>query len=844
MEDPVCPVCTLSVRKGISLEEHLNTHPKDQVIHALIRRCVTAASAAAPAASPLQFVPTLPTNSYTPFSLFVQPPSYLHYNPVPAPFVAPGPVFSASSPRPPPPQASPTHTQASGTPLIRPAAAVSPEKVIANQAKLDKNETPDEAGKNEDEDEHFYESNEEEDEPQNDKSRAASPETQPEAASGSSGASTAKSALMTHTVFRENATVVENVFIDIKEELAQISRSNVANAQGCSSISQTLELIVRQKEEEMVRCSEVLDAHSDRSDSFQGPSEIEQGENKGEIVLGISNDEYEASDHFSVGPHSPKDNASIRDIQTDETMPPQGELSEQESIGGDSASLWGPAAEDVFSGLAIQRRSETPHLLTDWQPLAAAASRHSEAATASTSTSTQSSHTERNMVFCGTIVNRGIPIGSGGNQWRPVDQDLKPAENQEPVEQKVLMTVMGEETLLVEQSVRRQQVCSVCNQTFNSYRELQNHRRKEHRKTKYRCPICVVPCEFSERKDYLEHTKSHPLECPLCGKTFKSLPSLSLHMKREMNIRPHKCQVCDKSFITKQKLMEHSNKHSGLTPYDCKICGKGFRRYSNLIQHRDWLHLRKRKPPIDLHCSFCEQIFHSKKRMEWHLEEAHFPQPHVCAHCPQRFTHASCLTRHVRQLHDRKYLPQAKEGGPKKGYKECTECGGVYSKTSLAVHMRTHSGIKPYKCTICFKAFTTRWNLSQHMWTHESPAQLPLKCDVQQCRKAFYRKEDLEAHRRSHTKHKAYTCNVCGMKFLRKSNCMRHYREHVKDKEHTCEICSKTFHRSYYLAEHMRTHSGEKPYSCHICGKNSTTKSNHNKHLKTHLGKEPVTPEN
>jgi hypothetical protein len=35
-------------------------------------------------------------------------------------------------------------------------------------------------------------------------------------------------------------------------------------------------------------------------------------------------------------------------------MPPQGELSEQESIGADSASLWGPAAEDV-SFFLIQR---------------------------------------------------------------------------------------------------------------------------------------------------------------------------------------------------------------------------------------------------------------------------------------------------------------------------------------------------------------------------------------------------------------------------------------------------------------------------------------------------------
>ncbi|XP_065349784.1 zinc finger protein 778-like [Cloeon dipterum] len=841
MDDPVCPVCTLSVRKGISLEEHLNTHPKDQVIQALIRRCLTSA----PTAAPLQFVSP---GSYNPFSLIVHPSGFLHYNAVSAPFVPPGPVFNAPSPRPnptqtPPPAQTPTGSTSNINLSTSSRSSVVVEKAKEEPLKEKIEETQSPSNKNEEDDDDdidaSYESNEEE---ENEGLQEKSPVPDP---TKEENAGSSSSPLMTHCVTRNNGTIVDSVYIEVKDELMQQCRDALEEHAGTALDS----LLMKEGDAEM-HCSEVLDANSDRSDSLQESLTVKvQNDAEYEFVLGISNDAHEVSDHYSIGPNSPKDNASIRDIQTDETMPPQGELSEQESIGGDSASLWGPAAEDVFSApqvfsaLTIQRRSGTPHILTEWQPLAAA-SRHSEAASSSTSTTTNSIHSDHKMVFCGTIVDRGIPMVSGGEQWRQVDQDLKPAENQEPVEpSKVLMTVMGEETLLVEQSVRRQQICSVCNQTFNSYRELQNHRRKEHRKTKYKCPICIVPCEFSERKDYLEHTKSHSLECPLCGKTFKNLPSLSLHMKREMNIRPHKCEICEKSFITKQKLMEHSNKHSGLTPYECKLCGKGFRRYSNLIQHRDWLHLRKRKPPIDLLCGMCEQIFHSKKRLEWHVEEAHFPQPHVCAHCPQRFTHASCLTRHVRQLHDRKYQPVTKEG-IKKGCKECTECGGVYSRTSLVVHMRTHSGVRPFKCNICFKAFTTRWNLNQHMWTHESPAQLPLKCDVQQCRKAFYRKEDLEAHKRSHTKHKAYTCNVCGMKFLRKSNCMRHYREHVKDKEHTCEICSKTFHRSYYLAEHLRTHSGEKPFACHICGKNSTTKSNHNKHLKTHLGKEPVTPEN
>lgn len=32
-----CPVCTLYLREGISLQKHLDTHPKEQVIEALIR---------------------------------------------------------------------------------------------------------------------------------------------------------------------------------------------------------------------------------------------------------------------------------------------------------------------------------------------------------------------------------------------------------------------------------------------------------------------------------------------------------------------------------------------------------------------------------------------------------------------------------------------------------------------------------------------------------------------------------------------------------------------------------------------------------------------------------------
>ncbi|KOB67127.1 putative zinc finger protein [Operophtera brumata] len=264
--------------------------------------------------------------------------------------------------------------------------------------------------------------------------------------------------------------------------------------------------------------------------------------------------------------------------------------------------------------------------------------------------------------------------------------------------------------------------------------------------------------------------------------------------------------------MTRQKLGEHHNIHTGRAPYKCTFCDDTFRRYSNM----------------------------SRAKYLWH-KETHADKPRACVYCSDKFVHAASLTRHVRRSHNDLYLSQHTR--LKNDNVTCPICKQAYLRTNLRAHMLTHSGKRPYACVICNKAFTTKWNLKLHRWTHASRSAKPFKCSL--CKGAFIRHTEYVSHMNAHKSVRPYTCNYCGCQFIRKYNCQRHVREHEMAKKFVCNVpeCGKSFHRSYYLSEHMKVHSGVRPFSCDICDKTSSNKSNHNKHMKIHHAREMVTSE-
>nr|XP_020671072.1 zinc finger protein 397-like [Pogona vitticeps] len=166
----------------------------------------------------------------------------------------------------------------------------------------------------------------------------------------------------------------------------------------------------------------------------------------------------------------------------------------------------------------------------------------------------------------------------------------------------------------------------------------------------------------------------------------------------------------------------------------------------------------------------------------------------------------------------------------------CSHCGKCFTQGGyLKIHQRAHTEGKAYKCSQCGKCFSQKSYLKTHQRIHME--ENPYKCP--DCGKSFSRNEHLKSHRIVHTGERPYKCQSCDRSFSRSEYLKNHERIHTGEKPFECSYCGKFFTQGGYLKIHQRIHTGEKPYKCSQCGKCFTHRDYWKSHQKTHSGEKP-----
>lgn len=219
---------------------------------------------------------------------------------------------------------------------------------------------------------------------------------------------------------------------------------------------------------------------------------------------------------------------------------------------------------------------------------------------------------------------------------------------------------------------------------------------------------------FKTQKQLENHEKSHSqgstqYKCKACGLHFPSHAILNEHVLetpcKDAQEKSFKCYICDQVFSMGVAKKRHiKEEHGDKAGADCPLCLRC--KIPSAIAFEN--HYRTHFVEPRFSCSFCGRSFHESDRLQTHIRRSHDKNQYICFWCEKPFYDKSGIARHI-----------------------------------LGVHFNARN----YKCSICSKAFTARYNLKEHMFSVHKVASRVYKCEL--CGQDFLYRKQYVRHRSS-----------------------------------------------------------------------------------------------
>ncbi|GFX38188.1 zinc finger protein 112 [Trichonephila clavipes] len=230
--------------------------------------------------------------------------------------------------------------------------------------------------------------------------------------------------------------------------------------------------------------------------------------------------------------------------------------------------------------------------------------------------------------------------------------------------------------------------------------------------TDHPCYICRK--SFSQFTSLITHMKQHtkemPYSCEECSRSFRQIGSLQRHMTIHRGNRPYKCPKCSNSFADPATLRNHARVHTRETPFVCEICKRGFSQIGNLKRHMA-IHVEK-----VINASSMKFIKDKKDANDDRVLEETTSQELKALSAPESPQNPDTLELKIYESVDDK--KRKKENG-KFTLHVCHICGKKYTwPHDLNIHMRVHTGEKPYKCDLCDRRFSQSGAVQIHKNRH------------------------------------------------------------------------------------------------------------------------------
>ena len=248
-------------------------------------------------------------------------------------------------------------------------------------------------------------------------------------------------------------------------------------------------------------------------------------------------------------------------------------------------------------------------------------------------------------------------------------------------------------------------VCdSVDDPTFATTEELnktfQNYIEDRKRTWRHLCPIC----------DYASNTKSvltthltvhgigERLKCDQCDKDYSRKAELRRHIEWQHTLAIQiPCTICKKTFARKLHLKNHMKIHNPKT-IPCDKCSKMFGTAGGLNLHKRTVHIFK-----SFKCYQCNNKYKTLSALNIHIRTVHIQEKFSCNLCDHVATKMSNLKVHKESIHE------------EKKHWFCKACSySCYAKFAFIIHMRIHTGEKPFQCNKCLSRFRQIHNLRRH----------------------------------------------------------------------------------------------------------------------------------